>query len=337
MLNSKKGGLIHPFFLISGKERFLRRILTVFILCFVAYAGAEEIVARVGDSVITINDLEEALDHYMPPGAFHGRSLEKRDRFKKEALEALIEEELLFKEAKKRGLKVPDEVIDAVIEENKKRLGYKRFQEVLKQKGLSVKGFRERIRKAQMVQTLLGLLKKEASYSEAELRDYYEKNRSKFRRPESMRLYHILIKVNPSLPDEEDKKAALAGDVRQRLDRGEDFSELAGRYSEDPYRVKGGDLGFVHRGQLNPEELEEAAFGLKEGEIAGPVRTIYGFHIIKAGEKRPEETLEFDAVRQQLIKDLSEARFEDKKKDLIERLKKEYTVQVLIQLDGGSK
>lgn len=306
----------------------------IFFLCLNAYS--EVIVARVGDSVITEMDLEDALDHYMPPGGFHSKSLEKRDKFKKDALNGLIEEELLYREALRRGLKVSDEIIEAVIKENIKRLGSrKRFDQILKDKGLSLKTFRERIRKAQLVQALLRDIQEESKYSEEELRDHYEKNKARFKRPESVHLYHILFRIDPSLPGEESKKEAIAKEIRQRLLKGENFSNLAIKYSEDPYRVKGGDLGFIHRGQLNPEELEEAAFALKEGEIAGPIKTIYGFHIIKAGERRPEETLGFDAVKDKLKEELSNKRFTDYKKDLITRLKKKYTIQVFIPSDRG--
>lgn len=315
-----------------------RVILIGFILLSGINVYAEVIVAKVGDSVITERDLEDALDHYMPQGGFHIKGFEKRERFKKDALNSLIEEELLYREGLKRGLKVPDEVIEAVIKENIKRLGSrKRFDQVLKDKGLSLKAFRERIRKAQLVQALLRDIQGGSRYSEEELRDYYEKNKARFKRPESIHLYHILIRIDPSLPGEEPEKEATAWEIRQRLDKGENFSDLAMKYSEDPYRVKGGDLGFIHRGQLNPDDLERAAFTLKEGEIAGPIRTIYGFHIIKAGEKRPEEILGFDTIKERLMEELSNKRFSDYKKDLITRLKKEYTVQVFIQLDGGSE
>lgn len=318
----------------------LRFILAGFVLLLsLNYSYAkEEAVAKVGDSVITERDLDEALDHYMPQGGFHSKGLDKRERYKKEALDGLIEEELLYKEALKRGLQVSEEAIEAVIKENIKRLGSKkRFEEVLKGRGLSLKAFRERVKKAQLVQALLREIKKESSYSEEELRDYYEKNKSRFKRPESLHLYHILIKVNPSMPNEEDIKGALAKELRERIDRGEDFRDIASRYSEDPYRVKAGDLGFVHRGQLSPDELEQAAFALKEGEIAGPIRTIHGFHIIKAGERRPEEVLDFASVKERLSQELEDKRFKEKKKDLITKLKREYTVQILINLDGGSR
>lgn len=322
------------------KITFLGLISIFFFLSIVNnYSFAEDkIIAKVGDSVIRESQLEEALEKYKPTGSFHNVSPEKRQKFRKDALNDLIEFELLFKEAKKRGIKVKSSTIDEVIDENVKKFGSKKkFKEVLKKQGLTIDEFKERVRKYHMVVTLLNNVFKDTEYKEDELREYYGKNKQKFRRPESLHLYHILIKVDSTATEEEwGKKKKYAEEILEKIRSGGDFGEVAYNYSEDPYKFKSGDLGFVHKGQLEPD-IEKVAFSLKEGEMSGVVRSIYGFHILKAGEKRPETMMSFDEVKDKLKKDLDAKRFEEKREALLERLKKEYAIEIYIKFEEEGK
>lgn len=322
-------------------ERYFSPILLLlfFLLSVSAPAAGEKAAAKVGDTTITETELEEALDSYKPPGTYHDVSRKMRDKFRKDALNDLIEIELLYKEAHKRGLKVSGDDVDKVVEANIKRLGSKkRLNEELRRQGTSMDDFREKIKKHQMVIALLNDLAREADYKEDELRQYYEANKPRFRRPEGIHLYHILIKVEPGATEPEwEKRRVYAGEILAKIKAGEDFGNVAYDYSEDPYKFKSGDLGLVHRGQLDPKELEDAAFSLKEGEMSGIIRTIYGFHILKAGEKKPEEDLSFDNVRDKIRKELAGKRFEEKKKYLLERLRKEHHVAVYMKFEDEGK
>lgn len=322
------------------KITFLWLISIFFFLSLVKnYSFAEDkIIAKVGDSVIRESQLEEALEKYKPTGSFHNVSPEKRHKFRKDALNDLIDFELLFKEAKKRGIKVKGSTIDDVIEENVKKFGSKKkFKEVLKKQGLTIDEFKERVRKYHMVITLLNNIFKDTEYKEDELREYYEKNKQRFKRPESLHLYHILIKVDSTATEEEwEKKKKYAEEILDKIRSGGDFGEVAYNYSEDPYKFKSGDLGFVHKGQLEPD-IEKVAFSLKEGEMSGIVRSIYGFHILKAGEKRPETMMTFDEVKDKLKKDLDAKRFEEKREALLERLKKEHAIEIYIKFEEEGK
>jgi peptidyl-prolyl cis-trans isomerase C len=94
---------------------------------------------------------------------------------------------------------------------------------------------------------------------------------------------------------EEEAKA-----VRADLDRGADFGELAKKKSYDPGAADGGDLGFFTKGQL-PSEFSDVAFTLEPGQISGPVKSQYGWHIIKVEEKRTRRAPPFEQVRQQIM------------------------------------
>jgi len=307
-------------------------ILMITLSFSVAMAGEQKIIATVGDSVITESDLEMGLDRYMPRGGFHGRSTDdRRKAFREKALNDLIDRELLYHEARERGIKVSRDYIDGVIKENIKRYGSKkRLEDAIKKMGLDMAGLRKKIEKTEMVNLLLNDIARDTTPSEEDIKTFYEKNLRRYKRPEAVHLYHILIKVDPSsTEDEVRKKESLARDVREKIESGMDFEKAAYQYSDDTFRVKGGDLGLIHRGQLDPKELEDAAFSLKEGELSQTIRTIHGFHIMKAGERRSEETLSYEDVKDRIKRELHEERFNETKEALINSLKKKYHIKIL--------
>jgi peptidyl-prolyl cis-trans isomerase C len=142
---------------------------------------------------------------------------------------------------------------------------------------------------------------------EALLKAYYEAHKSEY---EQIHVHHILIRMQGSpaalLPGQKDLTEAEAltkvAEIRQKIVQGADFAELARAESNDAgSRPKGGDLGFVKRGQTVPS-FEEAAFALPIGELSQPVRTTYGYHLIKVEERKPTRT--FEELRGELERNL---------------------------------
>lgn len=120
----------------------------------------------------------------------------------------------------------------------------------------------------------------QVSVSDAEVRNYYEKNRSEFRQPAVAYLSYVSV---PRLPNAADSLAALerARAIRREIAGGADFAEVAKRESADSASAaKGGDLGEVARGTF-VREFEEAALALRIGQVSQPVLTQFGYHIIK--------------------------------------------------------
>lgn len=129
-----------------------------------------------------------------------------------------------------------------------------------------------------------------SAISEKRIEDYYFAHREDYRIPEKRR---ILYAVFPEQPSREDSISILelARELKTRLDKGEDFAELAREYSDDRSGENGGDLGFFGRGQMVPE-FEEAAFSAKTGEIVGPVLSKFGYHLIKVTDRKTENGAE---------------------------------------------
>jgi peptidyl-prolyl cis-trans isomerase D len=149
--------------------------------------------------------------------------------------------------------------------------------------------------------------------SEEELKRVYEDRISEFQTPEERRASHILIAVGADASDEDKSAAkAKADEIYQQLqDSPKRFAELARADSDDPGSAEqGGDLGFFQRGFM-VKEFEDAVFSLKVGEISTPVKTQYGFHIIRVDAVKPVKTTPFNQVREKLLKEVREGRVQD--------------------------
>ena len=140
----------------------------------------------------------------------------------------------------------------------------------------------------------------EVALDEPALEDYYESQQRFNRFAETRRARHILIRSQ----GEDDAARAKATELAQAARSGQDFAELARKSSEDQATaVKGGDLGFFGRGQMVPE-FEEAVFALEPGGIAGPVKSSFGYHVIKLEEVKPP--VGFEEARPELEAELSQ-------------------------------
>ncbi|MGZ0084680.1 peptidylprolyl isomerase [Geobacillus sp. C56-T2] len=187
---------------------------------------------------------------------------EMKERVGKSVLRDLIDEKVLSKK-----YKVTDEEIDREIERIKDAYGTQ-YDLAVQQNGEKV--IREMVK--------LDLLRAKAAVAdvkvtEKELKDYYNNYKPK------IRASHILVK---------DEKTAK--EVKAKLDKGEDFAKLAKEYSQDPGSASnGGDLGWFGPGKM-VKEFEEAAYKLDVGEVSDPVKTDYGYHIIKVTDKEKKKS-----------------------------------------------
>jgi peptidyl-prolyl cis-trans isomerase D len=151
---------------------------------------------------------------------------------------------------------------------------------------------------------------------EQQLREYYESNKQRYTRPGRRHARHILIEVG----DDPAAAEARAKSVYERARAGEDFAALARELSDDAgSRDAGGDLGFAERGDFDPA-FADAVWDMKPGEIRGPVRSSFGWHVIRLEEIDPESTQGFDEVRAELEPELRRARVEKQFGDAQEEL-----------------
>lgn len=166
----------------------------------------------------------------------------------------------------------------------------------------------ELYRKRLMMEQYLDALqseKLEAADWEAVAREAYLAEPEAFMAPEQVRASHILI---TTAQHTEEEARALAADIREQLDAGAKFADLVEQYSEDEAsKKKQGSLGTFARGRM-VKPFEDAVFALREpGELAGPVKSQFGYHIIRLDEYLPAKTKDFSEVKDEIIKSRKQA------------------------------
>lgn len=152
----------------------------------------------------------------------------------------------------------------------------------------------------------------EIDVTEDELQQYYESNASRFRQDERRRASHILVPAD----DDEDAATEQARALVARAQAGEPFADLARQYSKDGGTAgQGGDLGTMLQSQM-PGALGDAIFSMDQGEIYGPVRTDFGFHVVKLDEIVPGGPLPMAEVRDELLGELRAGRVDERFREL---------------------
>jgi len=235
----------------------------------------------------------------------------QRAELTKVVLDQLIDQRLILQAARARNVDVGDAQISAEVERITREVGGEQaFQNVLAQRNLTMTDVRRILRFSLAVRALLPLVAK-VDVSDAEVRRAFEERRASFDQPEQVRASHILIRANPE-QEERAKQTILL--IQGRLARGEKFADLARQYSEDPgSKERGGDLGFIARANLDPA-FAAAAFSATPGQVTGPVKSQFGYHLILVHERRAAHTATFEEVRarlrQQLVDERQEAAFQ---------------------------
>ncbi|MBI5328561.1 MAG: peptidyl-prolyl cis-trans isomerase [Deltaproteobacteria bacterium] len=302
---------------------------------------APKIVLRVNAVELDELDLEGMIKTLLPGASVHQRlTQEKQKAIRVKAVDRLIIRELFIQEARSQGIKIKPQEIDKQVAEIKKNYkGKGSLETFLKKNKLTMDGLRKELEKGLLLQRyetkVNDEIKKDAKkkITDAYIEEYYNKNKERFKEPERIRLREITIKADPGGGKEVWQEAFnTAKQLRDRIDKGEDFAKVAKESSQDPYAVKGGDMGFGHVGSHVPE-LENAAARLKVGEVSGPIWSIYGYHIIKLEEKAPPIQRTFEEVKDAIRGDRGEAEFIDMKYNFIQDLKKKAKIEYLIPED----
>lgn len=190
-----------------------------------------------------------------------------------------------------RGRLVRDMVLHEVLYQESERLKLANDDEVKAQLA--------ELRKNVLVRSLVEQMSEDAEQaSNKSLQEYYEANQSDFSLPEQIRASHILLKT------EDD-----AAQVVKALKNGADFAELAKSKSTGPSGPSGGDLGMFGRGQMVPA-FEQAAFALEEGEVSSPVKTQFGYHVIKLTDRQAGAAQSFEDVKDNVRKQYAASKIE---------------------------
>jgi peptidyl-prolyl cis-trans isomerase D len=160
--------------------------------------------------------------------------------------------------------------------------------------------------------------------SDSDVQAYYNAHQEQYRTPERVHARHILLATANKSDAEKTKIKAKADDLLKQAKAGEDFAKLAEKNSEDPgSAAKGGDLGWVVRGQM-VKEFEDATFALKPAEISNVITTQYGYHIIQVLEKEPAHVKTLAEVKPEILTTLRSQSVFDKMQALVEQARSEW-------------
>ena len=302
--------------------------------------GAELLQGRaalVNGVLITSEEFQDELKRAERLGARGSKGNQEQDALaKKQLLENLIVRELLYQEAVKRGIKLPEAAVDAELEGLKKRLDPKTdFADTLGELGLSEQSVREKVARGMVVQQFIDReFAGQGKVTEAEVERYYREHVEQYRQSCRLRLSHILVKSDPYW-DEEQKGEARARleSLRKDILAGDDFAQLAQDYSECYSGKKGGDLGYFLPGQLSGK-MEQAALALKPGELSGVVEDRYGLHLLKVTELREAAQLPLERVREEIRQELTRERQLKALAPFVKKLRAQAKVELLLNEDG---
>lgn len=300
------------------------QILIAILFLYSSAIASERIVATVNGVPITEAEVERQIELELPKVLYHDNiTEEKRLKYREKAIEELIIRELFYQEAKEKGIKVQGSKVKEVFNSYKAQYGGEEgLKKALNVKELDTEGIKKEIEKTLIVDEFeRSYIENNSRITDAELKEYYEKNKDSFREPDKIRLREIFVSV-PYDADYKtiEEKKKKADDILKRIKAGEDFADLAWKYSEDPYAVKGGDIGYMHRGRLSPE-LEDVAFKLKPGEVSGLIEVKAGYFIIKVEDFISSRLIGFNEIKDKLRKDLQDKRKKEVREELIKRLK----------------
>ncbi|MBM7111926.1 peptidylprolyl isomerase [Archangium primigenium] len=315
--------------------RWLGAVGVAVLLGQAAPARAElvdRVAAVVNRDIITLSEVEKRA---APELARVGRDAEARERILKQALDTLIGEKLMEEQIQELGLAVTDSELEAAVSDVKRQNNITdeaQFDRLLSGEGFSVAAYKEFLRKQMSRMKLVQMkVSTKVKVSEEDLKAAYTQYNKLESEDAEVHARHILVQVDakatPAQVETAHKKAlVLAQEARQP---GVDFAELAKAKSEGPSASDGGDLGFFRRGVMVPA-FERVAFALQEGEVSEPVRTQFGWHVLKVEEKRAVNVAPFEQVKAELESRLKLQKTEKYVEQYVQELRQKASVETKI-------
>lgn len=262
-------------------------------------SGSPDMVARVNNVSITAAQLDKQFESRLNDAGQQPSSPEDTEDLKLQVLGQMINDQILLQMADAAGLNASDAEVDVKYNEFKSQYTEEKFQELLKDQKMTVDDLRDELRKNIAIDKLVNKeITSKISVSEAEIKNFYDKNKDSFNLPESYHIAHILVTpvADAQLHNNKNDDAKTPAEARNKAARllreiqgGADFAAVARDYSEDPTTAPaGGDLNFQPIQALEnlDPRLAQAVQRMRTGETyPQPIESRFGFHILKLIEK----------------------------------------------------
>jgi peptidyl-prolyl cis-trans isomerase SurA len=297
----------------------------------------EEIVARVNNEVITRSELQHSIDtaeedaksdcqNRCTPDQLKSLTEERRQN----ALRDLIDQSLLVQRGKDMGLSVEPDVIkqlDQIRQENKLS-DLDALEKAVESQGINWEDFKDNIRKGIITKKVIGEeVGSHINITTDEIQKYYDGHKSDFVRPEQVALRSIEINTSGKSEAEVAELKKKADTALQRIRDGEDFGEIAKRYSDGTTAKQGGYLGIYKRGELS-KQLEDVVFAMKKNQLTDVMETRQGFLIMQVLEHYDEGEQTLATVSDEIRNKLYDQKLEPALRDYLKTLREQSYVVV---------
>jgi peptidyl-prolyl cis-trans isomerase SurA len=319
--------------------------VAVAALCLLSVAGAraqtkgvvvEQIVARVNNQIITLSEYQRAGQDLGQEVAQDCQNCTP-DRIQtlvkereKNLLRDMIDQQLLIERAKDMDVSVETDLTKR-LDEVRKQNNLATMEEL--EKAVEAQGTPWEDYKTQLRNTLLTqeVIRREVGgrmdIPTEEVKKYYEAHKEQFNRPEEVALAEIFLSTESKSPEETEAVRTRADDLRSRLVKGEDFVQLAKRYSTGSTADEGGELGVFERGQLS-KQIEDAVFSLEKGQYSEVIQTKTGFEILKVVDHYQAGLQPLNKVEGEITNRLYQERMEPAMRTYLAQLREESYVMV---------
>ena len=264
--------------------------------------GDERVVAEVNGVPIPASRLEAVVDAERIRRGAAESSVEQEREIREGALELLIRSELVYQAAVKRRIKVSDAAIDEELRVLRSQFpGDAEYQAYLHESGVTPDDVRSEARRRSMMRSYIDSVVDSVVTEPARARKLYDQSVDRIPAEEQVRVAQILVRLRPDDPEDRRRAARVKiEEAHRRALAGEDFAELARRYSESPLAERGGDMGFIPRGRMLPS-FEDVAFATPVGQISPIFETPHGLNVVKVLEHRDSRKPGFEEVQAGLL------------------------------------
>jgi peptidyl-prolyl cis-trans isomerase C len=301
-----------------------RRAALLGLLCLLACTrrGTAEldpqVVAEVNGEAIAVQEFERelALAYEFPEGAT-APAPDQLVALKQTVLQELLDRRLLLQDARSKGITVSQEAVQAALARLKSEYQDGGFQEALSQGRLSLADFQAKTAARLTVEKLVDeVVYQRVAVTEDELQGYLDAHASEFQEPEEVHAAQIVV-----------KEVEDARHIRDELQQGKKFSDLARAHSLSADARLGGDLGWFPKGVM-PPEFDKVAFSLQPGQISDVVTSEYGFHLFKVLDRRPARKKDLAQVRREVERRLLRDKKAKAQADYVRRLRARASVRI---------
>lgn len=282
---------------------FIMTIIAFFTIFDVTHAEIyNRVVAIVDEEVITLHELNDKMKEMtgMSDQEMRTKDMEKYIETRKKVLEYLIDEKITQKKIRELKIEISQEQIDNAVENIKRnnQLTQEDLLGELKKEGLTYEKFREGIRKDIERATLINYeVRSKIIIREEQTVSYYEENKDQFITEGKVHLACIfLIPANQSDEDENSELAQIGHDIIMKIKSGEEFGEMAKKFSRGPGSAEGGDVGWYKLDQLD-KQLMVTINGLSEGEVSDLIKRDKGYQIVKLIKKEEKKTKSYEEAK----------------------------------------